>query len=294
MSRNSNAADNTPPWLREELSHDNAPAAAPAQSYTPPKIVAEPKVASSGGGAEKQTLASSAINKAADTAGITLPTQEDVPKMILYTRVLNLALSVGMLIASLLSLLTTTDATNGVLACYTLLFSCLLCCYETHLKQVSKLVAKNFGFLYSAKSRCLFMVFIGTIMFSFSLFGKLIGLLMLANACFNAFLLCMYPQFDDLQRKDAQAEIQEYLAANPAYAAQALNMGVAAGATIAANNPGKLVWCYAVLILCSLLTVSNCFCYLYLLVPTELANQGMQAVLKSQTGGYAKVNDNAV
>lgn len=158
--------------------------------------------------------------------------------MILYTRVINLFLSVGMLVASLLSLLTTTDATTGVLACYTVAFGCLLCCYETHLKQVSKLIAKNFGFLYSAKSRCIFMLFIGTIMFSFSLFGKLIGLLMLANACFNGFLLCMYPEFDDLQRKDAQAEIQDFLTANPAYAAKAVSLGVSAGASVAAHNPG--------------------------------------------------------
>lgn len=249
-------ADNTPPWLREELTHDNTPTPA----YTPPKIVEDTKQAAASAPAQP-TAASSVINSAAGQAGITLPTQEDVPRMILYTRVLNLALSVGMLIASLLSLLTTTDATTGVLACYTLIFGCLLCCYETHLKQVSKLIAKNFGFLYSAKSRCLFMVFIGSIMFSFSLFGKLIGLLMLANACFNGFLICMYPQFDDMQRKDAQAEIQEYLAANPAYAAQAVSMGVAAGATLAANNP-------------------------------ELAQQGMQAVINAQANknGYAQVN----
>ena len=232
MSRNAKDADATPPWLREEVTHDTQPVA-----YVPPKVMEE-------GNATKptpsKTMAATALNSAAESAGVTLPTSEDVPRMILYTRILNLVLSVGMLLASLLSLLTTTDATTGVLACYTLIFACLLCCYETHLKQISKLIAKNFGFLYSAKSRCMFMVFIGTIMFSFSLFGKLIGLLMLANACFNGFLLCMYPQFDDLQRKDAQAEIQEYLAANPAYAAQALNMGVAAGATIAASNPGKL------------------------------------------------------
>lgn len=143
-----------------------------------------------------------------------------------------------MLLASLLSLLTTTDATTGVLACYTVAFGCLLCCYETHLKQISKLIAKNFGFLYSAKSRCVFMLFIGTIMFSFSLFGKLIGILMLANAAFNGFLLCMYPAFDEMQRKDAQAEIQDFLSANPAYAAQAVSLGVSAGAHIAKENPG--------------------------------------------------------
>ena len=66
-----------------------------------------------------------------------------------------------MLLASLLSLLTTNSATTGVLACYVIVFSCLLCCFETHLKQISKVIANNFGFLYSAKSRSAFMIFIG-------------------------------------------------------------------------------------------------------------------------------------
>ncbi len=87
------------------------------------------------------------------------------------------------------------------------------------------------------------MIFIGTIMFSFSLFGKLIGLLMLANALFNAFLMCMYPQFDELQRKDAQAEIQEFLSANPAYAAQAVQIGMQGATQLAAQNPGLGVIC---------------------------------------------------
>lgn len=84
-----------------------------------------------------------------------------IPRMILYTRIANLVLSICMIIASLLSLLTTDTATTGVLACYVVVFSCLLCCYETHLKQVSKLIALNFGFLYSAKSRAVFMIFVG-------------------------------------------------------------------------------------------------------------------------------------
>lgn len=84
-----------------------------------------------------------------------------VPRMILYTRITNLVLSVCMIMASLLSLLTTESATTGVLACYVLVFSCLLCCFETHLKQIAKIIALNFGFLYSAKSRSIFMIFVG-------------------------------------------------------------------------------------------------------------------------------------
>jgi hypothetical protein len=146
-----------------------------------------------------------------------------------------------MMIASFLSLLTTTDATMGVLGCYVVVFSCLLCCYETHLKQVSKMIAMNFGFLYSAKSRCIFMMFVGTIMFSLSLFGKLIGLAMLANAGFNVFVIIKYPEFEDAQRSDAQSEIQDFLVANPVYANKAMALGLQAGASIARNNPGTVI-----------------------------------------------------
>jgi hypothetical protein len=123
-----------------------------------------------------------------------------------------------MIFVSLLSLLTTNNATTGVLACYVVVFSCLLCCFETHLKQISKIIAFNFGFLYSAKSRSAFMIFVGTILFSFSLFGKIIGCLMLANAGFNIFIIAKYPGYEDAQRQDAQSEIKDYLAANPAFA----------------------------------------------------------------------------
>ena len=163
----------------------------------------------------------------------------EIPKMIMYTRIANLILSVCMMIASLLSLLTTTSATTGILGCYVVVFSCLLCCYETHLKQVSKLIALNFGFLFSAKSRCIFMIFVGTIMFSFSLFGQLIGIAMLANAGFNAYVLFKYPEFEDAQRTDAQSEISDFLSANPVYATQAMAIGLKAGAAAASaqQNP---------------------------------------------------------
>jgi len=156
-----------------------------------------------------------------------------VPRMILYTRIVNLVLSVCMIIASLLSLLTTANATTGVLACYVMVFSCLLCCFETHLKQISKIIALNFGFLYSAKSRAVFMIFVGTILFSFSLFGKIVGCAMLVNACFNIFILFKYPQYEDAQRNDAQSEIKDYLASNPAFA----NHMVKGATEFVASNP---------------------------------------------------------
>lgn len=160
-----------------------------------------------------------------------------VPRMILYSRVINLLLSVCMIVASLLSLLTTDNATTGVLACYVVVFSCLICCFETHMKLISKMIALNFGFMYSAKSRSVFMIFVGTILFSFSLFGKIVGCLMLANAGFNIFVLFKYKGYDDAQRVAAQADIQDFLAQHsPAFAQK---MALVHGAsTLLMANPG--------------------------------------------------------
>lgn len=160
-----------------------------------------------------------------------------VPRMILYSRVINLLLSVCMIVASLLSLLTTDNATTGVLACYVVVFSCLICCFETHMKLISKMIALNFGFMYSAKSRSVFMIFVGTILFSFSLFGKIVGCLMLANAGFNIFVLFKYKGYDDAQRVAAQADIQDFLAQHSPAFAQKMAM-VQGASTFIMANPG--------------------------------------------------------
>eukprot|EP00600_Ochromonadales_sp_CCMP1393_P003425 CAMPEP_0174988304 /NCGR_PEP_ID=MMETSP0004_2-20121128/20051_1 /TAXON_ID=420556 /ORGANISM="Ochromonas sp., Strain CCMP1393" /LENGTH=273 /DNA_ID=CAMNT_0016241505 /DNA_START=1038 /DNA_END=1856 /DNA_ORIENTATION=- len=194
----------TPPWLQE-------PSAAPSPAGDTSM--------------QQQTSATQQPQTAAEAAAND-ETLKAVPRMILYTRIINLVLSVSMIIVSLLALLTTQSATTGVLACYLVVFACLLCCFETHLKQVSKVIALNFGFMYSARARCVFMCFIGTILFSFSLFGKIIGVCMLVNAAFNAYILLKYPGFEDIQRNDAQSDIRDFLASNPAFAKQVIGAGV--------------------------------------------------------------------
>jgi hypothetical protein len=190
---------------------------------------------SSGGGSGKNNNMNSSSTQegGANNANI----DPAIPRMILYTRVINLGLSICMILISLLSILTTQSATTGVLACYVVVFACLLCCFETHLKQVSKMIALNFGFMYSAKSRAVFMMFIGTIMFSFSLFGKILGLAMIVNALFNIFILFRYPDFDNIQRDNATAEIKDFLRSNPAFT-QSVYQG---GANLVQSNPGKIL-----------------------------------------------------
>jgi len=52
---------------------------------------------------------------------------------------------------------------------------------------------------------------------------------MICNACYNAYIIFKYPEFEDAQRKDAQSEIQDFLKAHPTYA-QSFFSTVAQGA----------------------------------------------------------------
>jgi len=130
----------------------------------------------------------------------------EIPRIIFYTRMLNLILGIAMIVVSLLSLLTTDNMTTGVLACYVVAFACLLCCFESGLQVVLRVIALNFGFMYSAKARSVFMLFVGSILFSFSLFGKIVGFAMLANAGFNIYAIVKYPGFEEAQRDRSTSE----------------------------------------------------------------------------------------
>lgn len=208
-----------PAWLQDDAAASAGSTSNKNNSYKPPRSI-EPM--------EMEDPNNTVPEKVED---------DEVPRLILYTRVINLILSVIMIVVSLLSLLTTQTATTGVLACYITVFSCLLCCFETHLKQIAKQIAVNFGFMYSAKARACFMIFMGTILFSFSLFGKIVGLCMLANAGFNFYIIFKYPSFEDAQRNDATNDIKGYLAANPAFASQITAAGMAASTEAIRNNP---------------------------------------------------------
>ncbi len=64
------------------------------------------------------------------------------------------------------------------------------------------------------------------------------GLLMIVNALFNGFLLFRYPEYEDVQRTDAQSEIKDFLAQHPAFAKSFFDSSLKVGADIVKSNPG--------------------------------------------------------
>jgi hypothetical protein len=101
---------------------------------------------------------------------------DELPRLILSMRLYNMGLAVFMTFSAFTSLLG-DDVGQGVLAVYLMCFSTLLCCFETHLKAVSQSISDNFGFLYNAKGRASFLVFVALLCFSQGLLGKICGTL---------------------------------------------------------------------------------------------------------------------
>lgn len=154
-----------------------------------------------------------------------------LPQLITYMRVANVLVAILMVLSSATSFLTAADVSSLVLGAYISCFGCLMCCFEAHLKQVSILLADNFGFLYNAKGRCLFLLLVGTLCFSLNIIGKITGALTCCVAAFNLYVLIKHPNWEkETQQADLKGEGPESLTA--------LATGYAAD--YARNNPDQV------------------------------------------------------
>ncbi|GAB5030112.1 golgi apparatus membrane protein tvp15 [Nannochloropsis oceanica] len=161
------------------------------------------------------------------------------PQLVVYMRVANFGLCILMSAAAILTVIVPAGATpaSWVLAFYVLAFSCLLCCFEFNIRQVAKHIANNFGFLYDAKSRATFLVFVGVLCFSLGVTGKIAGAAMIANALFNTFVLCKYPQYaTNAPATTANQEAAGWLRRNPAVAQKV--GGAVIGAAVSSQSIG--------------------------------------------------------
>ncbi|EWM30415.1 Golgi apparatus membrane protein TVP15 [Nannochloropsis gaditana] len=149
------------------------------------------------------------------------PPSGQTPPLVIYMRVANFALCILMSAAAVLTVIVPAGATpaSWVLAFYVLAFSCLLCCFEVNLRRVAKHIANNFGFLYDAKSRATFLIFVGVLCFSLGITGKVAGAAMIANALFNTVVLCKYPQYaTNAPTTTAEQEAAQFMQRNPGLA----------------------------------------------------------------------------
>mmetsp|Transcript_91685 Transcript_91685/g.262083 ORF Transcript_91685/g.262083 Transcript_91685/m.262083 type:complete len:226 (-) Transcript_91685:155-832(-) len=195
----------------------------------------------------------SAAPVAGAAPGEPVPLKNNLPKLVMYMRLANVAIAILMVTSAVLSSLGSADLSTLVLGCYVSCFGCLLCCFETHLKQVSILIADNCGFLYNAKGRCVFLILIATLCFSLNVIGKVTGGLTVAVACLNLYVICKFPEYEvetkqaDLNGAGPDARVLagqyavDYAKQNPDQVRQVAT----ATANYAAENPDVVNQAYA-------------------------------------------------
>lgn len=117
-------------------------------------------------------------------------------------------LKIAMLIISTLMIITawynigssTTQVSDGFVAMYLLFFATLICCFELAIKRVAILLVQNFGFMYNAIGRFMFLIFVGFLCFDLSTMGKVVfGLLMLYGLV-NLYVNFKHPQYAKYMR----------------------------------------------------------------------------------------------
>mmetsp|Transcript_10969 Transcript_10969/g.16471 ORF Transcript_10969/g.16471 Transcript_10969/m.16471 type:complete len:224 (-) Transcript_10969:184-855(-) len=132
--------------------------------------------------------------------------QQEVAKMVLLMRVLNMAISVLLITVSIMNY-DIKELSLLVLAIYSTCGGLLVCLLETQLKFIRVAIAMNFGFLFNAGWRFVFYFLMASIAWQFgSLFDKIVAIGLGAIALFNTYVLCRYPSYRAIRDKIAEEE----------------------------------------------------------------------------------------
>ena len=66
---------------------------------------------------------------------------------------------------------------------------------------ISSTIAVNFGFLYTLTGRMIFLLFVGIMSYSLSIFGKVAMAYLFLVGIFHAVLMCIFPRFSEYVRQ---------------------------------------------------------------------------------------------
>ena len=127
----------------------------------------------------------------------------DIKRWATILRYSMIIISTLMLITAWYNILSVTSPSisSSLLAFYLTIFSCLICCFEISLRRVSLLIVQNFGFMYSAFGRILFLIFVAIVSFELSTFGKVVFGLIMAWGCVNIYVNVKHPKYNMYLRK---------------------------------------------------------------------------------------------
>lgn len=121
-----------------------------------------------------------------------------------WARIIRLS----MLVVSTLMIITafynlgssSNSVSTNFLAIYVFFFSCLICCYELAFKQVAYHIVQNFGFMYTAVGRSIFLTFVAILCFQLSTMGMVMFALLVVMGAVQVYVNFRYPQFEAYMR----------------------------------------------------------------------------------------------
>jgi hypothetical protein len=126
---------------------------------------------------------------------------KDVKKAHMILRVLYIAVAVCMSAAAFLAL-AGASFSSFFIAGYVFFFSALLCCFETGLGMIARGIAVNFGFMYSAFGRFVFVLFVAVMCYSLgTLFGLIDMCLLVAVLALHLYFIFKYPKYAEYVRR---------------------------------------------------------------------------------------------
>jgi hypothetical protein len=133
--------------------------------------------------------------------------ESDLPKMILFMRVMNMAAAALLITCSIIELVSIPAISVWVTAIYASFGGILICCLETQLKFVRTSIAMNFGFLFNSIYRAIFYCLMASVTWSYKgLLGYITAITLGVVALFNTYILCRYPTYRKMRETIAAEE----------------------------------------------------------------------------------------
>lgn len=150
-----------------------------------------------GGGRGEATDSS----KKAEDFVIEEETLKEMGKYHLALRVCYMIAAIAMSIAAAMSLNGQKDLGPAFFAVYIMIFCSLICCFECALSAVARILAINFGFMYTFYGRLSFILLICFMSYTMSLWGKITMGIMLGVMLYHFFVMYKFPRFEEYLRK---------------------------------------------------------------------------------------------
>jgi hypothetical protein len=101
-------------------------------------------------------------------------------------------------------------------ACYLIVFSLLLLCFECNFEFLNLMIVRNFGFMFNWGGRLIFLLLTGTLAFGLGAMGIAAGCFTAAVIIINMYILCRYREFGEAYEDEyREMRLKAFLSEKP-------------------------------------------------------------------------------